>query len=167
MRRALLAVALGGVVLTGACSSDAHNKSSATPAAEPSWAQPSAEPDYSANTRQVCGKLEKIFNDDLAGFGTQLGKMIAYKEAKKATEAGKAQQAAAEELKGVAGKIKKETAVALDPEFKAAGQTSAAKFEASAGDDDFFSKIKTARDVDRSLQSQMTEWLSPVAGFCG
>ena len=64
MRRALLAVALGGVLVTGtACDTDrpisaAAAEPSPTPAA-------SAAPDYSADTRAVCGRLETVFNDDL------------------------------------------------------------------------------------------------------
>jgi hypothetical protein len=169
MRRALLAVALGGIVLTGTgCRSDADPTSATTPSAAPSSIpSPSAAPDYTANTKAVCGKLEKIFNDDLAGFGTQLGKMIAYQEAGQTAEATKARNAAASELKGVAGKVKTETAAAQDPELRTAGAASAAKFLERANDPALLNKIKTPKDVDRYLQAQMTTWLTPVAGLCG
>ena len=168
MRRALLAVALGGIVLTGAgCGSDAHPTVNAAPSAGASVAEPtSAAPDFSANTELVCGNLEKIFNDDLAGFGTQLGKMIAYREAGQTTEADKAKNAAQDELKGVADKVRKETAAAQDPELRAAGQQSADKFRKSANDATFINQIKSTKDLDRNMQGQMTEWLTPVAGFC-
>lgn len=169
MRRALLAMALGGIVLTGAgCSSDAHPTDAAAASSAPPFVDPSsAAPDYTANTKLVCGKLEKVFNDDLAGFGTQLGKMIAYREAGQTAEADKAKKAAASELKGVGDKVKTETAAAQDPELQMAGAASAAKFLASANDPAFLDKIKTPKDVDRYLQAQMTTWLTPVAGFCG
>ena len=168
MRRALLAAALGGILLTSAaCSSDAQPGTTAAPSATPSSVPPSsAAPDYSANTKEVCGKLEKIFTDDLAGFGTQIGKMIAYKEAGKTAEADKAKKAAAQALKGAADKIKKETAAAQDPEVQAAGAESAAKFIKSANDSAFFDKIKSTKDLDRTIQGQMTIWLTPVAGYC-
>ena len=167
MRRALLAAALGGIVLTGAgCRSDAHPTTNAAPSAAPSFVEPSSAPDFAANTKAVCDKLEKVFNEDLAGFGTQLGKMIAYREAGQSAEADKAKKAAQSELKGVADKVKKETAAARDPELQAAGQQSAAKFLKSANDATFINKIKSTRDVDRNIQAQMTEWLTPVAGFC-
>ena len=168
MRRALLAAALGGVMLTGAgCSSDAHPTNNAAPSAAPSFVEPSsAAPDFSANTKEVCGNLEKIFNDDLAGFGTQLGKMIAYQDAGQTAEADKAKKAAQGELKGVADKVKKETAAAQDPELQAAGQQSADKFLKSANDAAFINKIKSTKDMNRNIQAQMTEWLTPVAGFC-
>ena len=167
MRRAILAATLGSVLLTGAaCSSDAKNTSSAATTPTPSAAPTSAAPDYSDNTKLVCDKLQKIFDTDLEGFGAQVGKMIAYKEAKQAPEAAKAQQAAGRQLKNVGTKVKQETAVALDPELQAAGATSAAKFTKSAADSAFFAKIKTTKDLDRTIEAQMNEWLTPVAGYC-
>ena len=168
MRRALLVAALGGIMLTGAgCSSDAHPSNNAAPSTTPAFIEPSsAAPDFSANTKDVCGRLEKVFNEDLAGFGAQLGKMIAYKEAGQTAEADKAKKAAQGELKGVADKVRNETSAAQDPEFQAAGQQSADKFLKSANDASFINKIKSTKDVDRNIQAQMTEWLTPVAGFC-
>jgi hypothetical protein len=170
MRRAILIAAVGGVLLTAtACGSDAKPaKTAAAPAAAiaPSSEPASAGPDYSADTKLVCGKLEKIYNDDLNAFGTQVGKMIADKEAKQAAEATKAQQAASRELKAVGAKIEQETASAQDPQLQEAGRTSAAKFAKSAGDATLFAGIKTTKDLDRTIDSQMTEWLTPVAGYC-
>ena len=167
MRRAILAVALGSVLLTGgACSSDAKSSDSAAATRTPSAAPTSAAPDYSDNTRLVCDKLQKIFNTDLEGFATQVGKMIAYKEANQAPEAAKAQQAAGQQLKNVGAKVKRETAVAQDPELQTAGATSADKFTKSAADQKFFARIKTTKDLDRTIEAQMNEWLTPVAGYC-
>jgi hypothetical protein len=167
MRRAFLALALGGALLTAsACSDDPE-----TPDAAPAWTAPSAEattpaPDYSANTNVVCGKIDKIFDQDLERFGTQLGKMIAYKEAKEATEAEKAEKAAGQQLRNIGSKVRKETAAAQDPDLKTAGATSAAKFAKSAADAKFFDGIKTTKDLDRTIQTKMSEWLTPVAGYC-
>jgi hypothetical protein len=168
MRRAILAVALGGVLLSGAAcsSSDAKSSDSAAATPTPSSAPTSAAPDYSANTKLVCDKLQKIFNTDLEGFGTQVGKMIAYKEANQAPEAAKAQQAAGQQLKNVGAKVKQETAAAQDPELQTAGATSADKFTKSATDQKFFARIKTTKDLDRTIEAQMNEWLTPVAGYC-
>jgi hypothetical protein len=166
MRRAILAVALGGVLLTAAaCDSDADSKVAA-PAPAPTSEPASTAPDYSDDTALICGRLEKIYNDDLEGFSTQIGRMIAYKEAKQPAEALQAQKAAGVALKGVGVKVQKETAVAQDPELKAAGATSAAKFVKSAADAGFYARIKTAKDWDRSIEGQMAEWLTPVAGHC-
>ena len=170
MRRAILAVALGGFLLTGAaCDRDARSTPTAAAPTPSVPATPSAgpAPDYSADTTLVCGRLQKIFNVDLKQFGAQVGKMIAYKEAKQAPEAQKAMKAAGAQLKTVGTKVKKETAAAQDPELQSAGATSAAKFVKSASDTTFFARIKTTKDLDRTLQGQMTEWLTPVAGYCG
>jgi hypothetical protein len=167
MRRAILAATLGGVLLTGAaCSGDAKNTGSAAVTPTPSAAPTSAAPDYSDNTQLVCGKLQKVFDTDLQSFDAQVGKMIAYKEAKQAPEAANAQKAAALQLKNVGAKVKQETAVAQDPELQAAGATSAAKFTKSAADAPFFARIKTTKDLDRIIEGQMKEWLTPVAGYC-
>ncbi|HEY0002046.1 MAG TPA: hypothetical protein VGB74_16465 [Actinoplanes sp.] len=169
MRRALLAVIAGGTLLAGtACDSDANDATSAA-AAAPSTATPttSPAPDYSASTRQVCGKLQTIYQGELRDLGTALGKMITYKEAKQATEAKKAENTAAGELKAVATKIRKETAGAADPDFQRAGLTSAGKLELSAADRRYFARVKTLKDLNGTIQGQLTEWLNPVAGYCG
>lgn len=171
MRRALLAALAGGVLLSGAaCDSDADTSEIAAPEATtavPAPATTSPAPDYSANTEQVCGRLETVFSGSLAKeFGAAMGKMIAQKEAKQADEAEKAEKAAAAELKSVGSQIRKETAEAENPEFKAAGATSAAKLEKSAKNRDYIEKVKTSKDLDRTLEDQIQEWLSPVAGFC-
>ncbi|XVU25098.1 hypothetical protein ACQPZJ_49265 [Actinoplanes sp. CA-054009] len=167
MRRALLAVIAVGTLLTGAaCDSDA--KSSGAAAAPAPSASPSAspEPDYSANTKLVCGNLQKLYAAELKDFGAAMGKMITYKEAKQATEAKKAEDAATAKLKAAAAKIRTDTTTAEDPEFMAAGQTSAAKLDASAVDRKYITKIKTLKDLNSTIEAQFTEWLSPVAGYC-
>lgn len=169
MRRALLALALGGVLLTAAaCDSDAENTGTA---AAPATTTPSAAPiltgpDYSANTKLVCGKIEGVFTKDPVTFGSHLGKMIANKEAKQSAEADKAEAAAKRHLKDVGAKLRKETAAADDPALVAAGQTSAVKFAKSAADTTFFDSIKSTKDLDRTIEAKMTDWLSPVAGYC-
>jgi hypothetical protein len=167
MRRALAAVAIGGVLLTGsACSSDDKPSAAATPPASPSASPTPTGPDYTANTALVCGKLQTIFTDDVAAFGTQMGKLIADKEAKAKPEAAAAQKAAQAQLKTVGEKIRTETAAALDPELQQAGATSADKFAKSAADTKLFDSIKSTSDLTKVMQGQMAEWLTPVAGFC-
>ncbi|MEU4691689.1 hypothetical protein [Actinoplanes sp. NPDC023714] len=170
MRRAILAALAGGVLLTGAaCESDANTSEIAAPAAVTASAAPATTepaPDYSENTEKVCGELDKVFTADLGDFGTELGKMIAHKEAKQTDEAEKAEKAAAAELKSVGTQIRKQTEDAENPELKEAGATSATKIEKSAKNRDYIEKIKTTKDLDKTLKTQLTEWLSPVAGYC-
>ncbi len=167
MRRATLAVALGGVLLTGAaCDGKAGNSATAAAPAPPSPVPTSPTPDYSANTKAVCGTLDAIFTSDLKAFHTQIGKMIAYKEAKLAPEAAAAQKAASAQLSKIGARIEDETATAQDPELRAAGAASARKFRTSATDKSFFSKIKTQKDYDRVIEDQLQEWFTPAAGYC-
>ena len=165
MQRALLAVTLGGVLVTGAAC-DADPPTGAAPAEPSPTPAASAAPDYSADTRAICGRLETVFNHDFAGFHAQMGKMIANKEAKLTPAATKAQKAATAELKKVGAKIKKETAAALDPQLRDAGAVSAGKITKSATDKSFFKKIKTQKDYDRLIEDQLQEWFTPAAGYC-
>ncbi|AGZ46478.1 hypothetical protein [Actinoplanes friuliensis] len=169
MRSALLAVALGGLLLTGAaCSSDGDSGTETiaeAPVAEaPASTVPA--PNYYANTRKVCTALDKIFDADVAQFGTAMGKMIAYKEAKQADEAEAARKLASKELKEVGAKVRKETSAAEDPDLKTAGAVSATKFSKSASDKAMFDKVKTTKDLDRTLRAKMPDWMDPVAGLC-
>jgi hypothetical protein len=171
MRTALLAGSLACLLLTGtACSSDDNGSETIAeaPVAEtPSTATTTVPaPNYYANTRKVCAALNKIFDADVAEFGTAVGKMIAYKEAKQTAEAEQARAAAGKELKEVGAKVRKETAAAEDPELKEAGAISATKFSKSSTDKALFDKIKTTKDLDRTLAAKMPDWMDPVAGLC-
>jgi hypothetical protein len=171
MRTALLAVSLGGLLLAGAACSNGDNGSESTAARAPAGAPSAATttvpaPNYYADTRKVCARLDKIFHADVAEFGTAMGKMIAYKEAKQAEEAEEARKAASKQLKEVGAKVRKETVAAQDPELKQAGAVSATKFSKSASDKALFDKVKTAKDLDRTLNAKMPDWMDPVAGLC-
>ena len=168
MRRAYLALALGGVLLSGAaCDSDAGGTTTAAPAATtPSTIPTSPPPDYSANTKLVCGKVATIYSKNFSGFATAMGKMIAHKEAKQTAEAEKAEKAAAAHLKSIGASIAKETKAAEDPQLKTAGAASAAKLTRSAADTKFFDGVKTTKDLDRTIEARMTDWMSPVTGYC-
>jgi hypothetical protein len=171
MRRAILAVIAGGALLTGsACDTDADAKNEA---AAPTQTAPTAAtttspaPDYSDSTEQVCGKLKTLYSVELRNFGTAMGKMVTYKEAKQTADAEKAEATAAGQLKAAATKIRRETATAEDPDFQAAGKVSAAKLETSATDRRYMDKVKTLADLNKTATAQFTEWLTPVAGYCG
>jgi hypothetical protein len=171
MRTALTALALAGLLLTGAACSSGDNGSETlaeAPVAEPPATSTTTvpAPNYYANTRKVCAALDKIFDADVAQFGTAMGKMIAYKEAKQADEAEQARKSASKELKEVGAKVRKETAAAEDPDLKQAGAVSATKFSKSAADKALFDKVKTTKDLDKTLAAKMPDWMDPVAGLC-
>jgi len=172
MRRALLAILASGTLLTAAAcdsgakdSTDAAAASSATPSRVPDETLPPL-PDYSADTKQVCDRLQTVYSGELRDFGAAMGKMVGYKEAKQTADAQKAQDAAAVELKAAGAKIRQETSTAQDPDLQAAGVASADKLDKSAQDDAYFAKVKSLKDLDNSLQTQMNAWLTPVTGVC-
>jgi len=171
MRRAILAVIAGGTLLTGAaCDSDAKADPEAaapTRTAATAAPSPSAAPDYSTSTKLVCDKLQTLYSVELRAFGTAIGKMVTYKEAKQTADAEKAETSAAGQLKAAATKIRKETAIAQDPDFQAAGKVSASKLESSATDRRYFDRVKSLTDLNKTVQAQFNEWLTPVAGYCG
>lgn len=170
MRRAFAAMALGGLLLTAsttaACSSEAEPTTAAPRATAPSTEATIAGPNYTENTKLVCGKVTTIFSDDFNGFHTEMGKMIARKEAKETTEADAAEKAAKAQLKSIGDKVEKETAGAEDPALVKAGAASAEKLTESASDDRFFDGIKTVKDLDSKIEAKLTDWMNPVGGFC-
>ena len=175
MRRAILAVCAGGLLLSSAACSDEPKTTevaapATTPAAVASSAlevSASAAPDYTVANKAVCDRLDKVFTTEFGDFGEALGKMIAHKEAKETESADKAEKQAATELKTIGTQIRKETAGAEDPELKKVANTSAGRIEASAKDLEFIETIKTTKDLDSSLKDQIAEWISPLAGHCG
>jgi hypothetical protein len=167
MRRATLAVALGGVLLTGAaCDSNTGTSATAATPIPQSPMPTSPTPDYSANTQLVCDKVAGIYRDSFADFATQMGKMIANKEAKQAADADKAEKAAGAELKAIGERVRKETTAAKDPELVRAGRTAADKLVKSAGDAKFFDSIKSTKDLNAAIEDRMLDWMSPITGYC-
>jgi hypothetical protein len=171
MRRALIAATLGGLLLSGAaaCSDDkkSASDSAATAGATSSDTAPtSAAPDYSADTKKVCADVDKVFDSELEAFGTQVGKMIAYKEAKQTADADKAEKAASAKLKEIGEEVRTLTGKAQDPQLKEAGDSSADRFLETSSDNAWFDKIKTTKDLEKVIDTQMSEWLTPVTGYC-
>ena len=170
MRRAILAVCAGGLLLSSAaCSDDPKTDEVAAPAATTVSATPSvtvsATPDYTAANKVVCERLDEVLA--FRAFGEALGKMLAYKDAKDTANADKAEKQAATELKAVGTRIRKETQSAVDPELKTLASASAQQIEASAADPGFIEAIKSPKDLDSSLKDQITDWIGPLAGHCG
>jgi hypothetical protein len=166
MRRALLVV-LAGTLLLPVAACDNAKKSTAAPAVSvaPQVSLPPL-PDYTVDTQMVCTQLQSVYTGELRQFGTAMGKLISLKEAKQTADAEKAETDAAGKLKAAGAKIRADTATAKDPTLQAAGETSAAKFEQSATDRKYFDRVKTLKDLNSTLQPQMAQWLTPVSSFC-
>jgi len=169
MRRAILALTFGSLLFaSAACGDSADSPTAAAPATSSVVSAVPSSPaaDYSADTKQVCGKVEKILTDDINGFATELGKMIAYKEAKQTSAAATAREAAGKELKSVAASIKKTTAAAQDPKLRTAGAESAAEIVKTAEDDKFFSDIKSTTNMEKVVEAKFEAWFVPLGEFC-
>lgn len=180
MRRVILAVLTGGALLAaGACGDDPKPAEFTEPAATAAASAPtesgipsasaSVAPsfDYTADNNKVCKRLDSVVTAEFGDFGAALGKMIANKEADQTADAKKLEATAATELKAVATRIRKETTAAQDPKLKQAASATAAKIEASAKNRDFIEKIDTTKDLDTTLKTQVSSWLSPVSSYCG
>jgi hypothetical protein len=165
MRRAMLAVLAGSLLLPVAACDNANKNDAAAPAPT---VQPTESPlpDYTVDTQMVCTQLQSVYTGELRQFGTAMGKLVSLKEAKQTADAEKAETDAATKLKAAGAKIRQDTETAQDPDFKAAGETSAAKFEQSATDRKYFDRVKTLKDLNSTLQPQMAQWLTPVSSFC-
>ena len=155
MRRALAAVVLGGGLLaTAACGS------AADPGAAP--AASSAAPDYSANTKQVCGALEEVL----------AGKTLEAETTKAVTDAVKGKTTEAQIDKATVDAMKKvftkwadgiaaEAAKAEDPKLKAGIQAFATALKAEAA------KMKTIDDADTMMDgSEIEKAGAEIDKFC-
>jgi hypothetical protein len=175
MRRVLLAVAITGtIVSTAACggtgggsASPSPSATSASPSASPTTSPtPTASANYAADTKRICGEIEKSIESDMTDFGEELGKMIAYRQAGSTARANEAKADAQAELRTIAAGMRQRTANAQDPELRAAGQESAENLEASAADEAFFRRLRTVNDVKAMLEKEVVTWLLPLAEFC-
>ncbi len=169
MRRVLLAVTVGGLLMTAAACSDEPEPAAAPAPAPAAPSSAAAEPSAVAypDTVPVCTDVADILTKDMAGVGAELGRMIARREAKAAADATKSQAAAKKQLQGVAEKVRDATAGAQDPGLVAAGEMAADNIAATAGEAAFWSKIKTVEDVDRAIKAEMPVWRAPLTATCG
>ncbi len=169
MRRVLLAVTVGGLLMTAAACSDEPDPAAApaSPPAEASTVAATPSAVTYPDTVPVCTDVAKILTQDMAGVGAELGRMIARREAKATADAKKSQDAAKKQLQGVAAKVRETTAGAQDPGLAAAGEMAADNIAATAGKAAFWSKIKSVEDVDRAIKAEMPVWRAPLTATCG
>ncbi|MET8153934.1 hypothetical protein ACIBSW_34815 [Actinoplanes sp. NPDC049668] len=168
MQRIILAATTGALLLTGsACGTKSDTDTAAAPKAPAATVSASPSADYTADTKKVCGEIEKLLDGKkMEKFGEELGKLIVYKQAKATAEAKKARTAAGERLTDLAKAMNESTAAAKDPELKAAGEETLQAMTRTAEDDAFFAKLKTVKDLDKTLESGITAWLTPLTPFC-
>lgn len=179
MRRTFVAATAGAVLLTisacggGSTDSPSGAAAGATTAAtatavEPTEEEAEEEVDYSADTKKVCAKVDKLLEGkEMERFATELGTLILYKEAKQTAKANQTREDAKKELKTLAKAMRRDTSAAKDPEVKAAGEEAATAIEKSAGSNAFFAKVKTVKTLEKTLQAEIIPWLAPLGAHCG
>ena len=163
MRRAVLALAVGGVFLTAsACGTAKSPAASGTPNAGTA-ATAAADPAL-ADTRAVCDAVGQVLNKNIGPFAEALGKMLAGRQ----TAGGGATlvQPAQQSLKSFATSILGATQTSTNAQVRADGKQTADTLQAKSADTAFFRKIQTTKDMDTVLGPTLKEWLSPVTHHC-
>ena len=175
MQRWITAATVGALLLTvPACSggsdprTGAESPSASAPALASASPVPSAEPSKdSASTKKFCSGVDKtLYGKEMSRFADEVGKMIAYKNAKQTAKAKQARIAAGKQLNAVAKAMRTQTSTAKEAELRAAGEEAADNIDKSAEDPAFYAKIKNDKSMDEVLQSEMTPWIVPLAKFC-
>ncbi|MEV6600978.1 hypothetical protein AB0M36_29635 [Actinoplanes sp. NPDC051346] len=170
MRRIILAATTGALLLTASACGDTKSDTdtAAAPATPTVTASASPTADYTEDTEKVCGKIKKIVvGKNMKTFAEELAKYTVFKEANATAEAKKARVGAEEGLKDLGKALNDATAEAKDPELKAAGEETLRSMTSTAEDDAWFKKLKTEKDLDKALETGITEWLTPLDNFCG
>jgi hypothetical protein len=164
MRRALLALAAAGALVTAAagCGGVAGPASGGPAAAS---LDPTTQASL-ADTRAVCDALSQVYGKNLGPFASALTNMIAARTASGGTAAQSSTQQAQQALRGFADGVRGATQASTNPQVRADGEHAAAGLRAKSGDARFFSTIKTSDDVNTLLGPTLKQWLAPVNQHC-
>jgi uncharacterized protein YceK len=154
MRRVVLTLAIGGVLLTAGCGTSRSNDNSAAPNVAPASGAPAQA---GSATKTTCEQLGVIYTQNMAPFAKSLTSIVSSK-----ASPAEAQQA----LKSFAVAIRGTTSGSPDAQLRADGEQTATQLLTKAGDAAFFKKIKTSQDVNTVLGPNLKEWLSPVTHHC-
>lgn len=162
MRRAVLALSLGGCLLTAsACGTAKGPTTNGTP--NPGAAAAAAADPALADTRTVCDAVGQVLNKDIGPFADALGKMVA---GRNTAAAGTSQRQAQQSLKTFSTSIRGATQTSTNAQLRADGAQTANTLQAKSTDAAFFTKIQTTKDMDTVLGPTLKEWLSPVTHHC-
>jgi hypothetical protein len=156
MRRVVLTLAVGGVLLSAAaCGTSRDDGDSAAPTAAP--ASGAAAQQGQSATKSACEALGAVYSKNMAPFAESVTKIVSDKSSP---------QAAQQSLKEFATAVRSATQQSTDAQLRADGKQTADRLQAKSADAAFFSKIKTSKDVNTVLGPNLKEWLSPVTHHC-
>ncbi|WP_432981124.1 hypothetical protein [Dactylosporangium sp. CA-233914] len=149
MRRLLTVAILAALVSTSAACGDSTDSDTSASAGSSPTSSPSPTVDIKANTKEVCGKAEKIVTEDAAKpIGEQIGIMIVAKEQKNKANETKAVAKAKELADALAKQLRDLKAEAADPKLQSA-LDKAADGIALFGTPDNLSKINSVGDMEK------------------
>jgi hypothetical protein len=169
MRRAVIALVAGGVLLAAAaCGTAPAPSSTGSGAAAGTQAPASTDPKVQASltdTRQVCEAVGKANSKDIGPFAASVSKLVASRKAG-GTAAAAAKQDAQHALVTYGEDLRAATQGSANEQVRADGTTVADTLKAKAADNATFDQLKTNTDIATLLGPTMTEWTAPVSKHC-
>jgi alpha-beta hydrolase superfamily lysophospholipase len=167
MRRALLALTAGGLLLlSAACTADSPAPQAGAASSAPVVVLPPSPSAPSAADAKACNDFMAAVEGALPKFGEDLGKVIGAKDQKDDARAKQARDDARKRLEDLAKQMRDTTANA-DPALRTAAAEAAANVERSAKDAEFFKKLETIdENWSATLQQAATGWMLPVTTVC-
>ncbi|HKT02344.1 MAG TPA: hypothetical protein VJT31_22675 [Rugosimonospora sp.] len=144
---AAAALALAGCDSGGAGTPTAAGASAGAQSPDTSAAQPSSDASVTANTRQVCDRINQAVATNANAFGSDLGTLAGHLAGNNQAAAATARADAINRLKALAVQVRVAAGLAQDPAVQAAARDAAGQIEALANDPAALTSIKSAGDV--------------------
>lgn len=150
MRRTICTLLVGGVLLSAAaCGTATDTTATTSPAVAPAGSAPAVA--------SACEALGEAYNKNIAALAEALTTLVADR---------KTVAQAQESLATFATAVAEATKASEDAQLRADGKQAADRLRATSADTKFFAAIKTGEDVNKTMGSTLTEWLSPVTRHC-
>lgn len=151
MRRTILTLLVGGVLLSAAACGTATDTPTATPAVQaPAASAPAA-------VASTCEALGQAYSKNIAALAESLTTLVADRKTAAQAQASLASFATA---------VADATKASQDAQFRADGKQAADQMRTRSADTKFFAAIKTKEDVAQTMGPTLTGWLSPVTRHC-
>jgi len=157
MRRAVLGVVVGGLLLGAAACGTARNP---TPGAGTPGGTVSLSPEQ-AQTKATCEAIGTVYTKNMGSFAEALSRMVAG-----GTGAEAARKDAQQKLSAFGTAVRQTTQSSTDAKFRADGKQAADRLQTTSTNVAFFTKIKTTQDVTEVLGPTLKGWLAPVTNHC-
>ena len=159
MRRAVLGLVVGGLLLGSAAGCGATNNP-APGAGTPGAGTASLTPEQ-ARTKASCEQIGTVYTRNMGAFAESLSKMVST-----GADTTAARKDAQQKLSAFGAAIRQTTQSSGDAQLRADGQQAADHLQATSADEAFFTKIRTNQDVTTVLGPTLKSWLAPVTQHC-